>query len=250
MPTYGQMPVYEDEEDWIEYSERLDHFFKGNGVTEEEKKRSLFLTACGSKVYSLVKSLIAPTKPEEKSYQELIDVIKDHLQPKPLVVAERYKFHQRSQREEESVSQFMAAVRKLSEHCEFGTFLNDAIRDRFVCGLHSRNIQEKLLTESNLTAKKALEVATSMEAAGKQSLQFHETPRVQRVEVNKRQGRCYRCGKSNHLSDACFYASAKCHVCREPGHIRKMCPKLQAGGNRRKRDKDRLANTEKRSRVV
>ena len=114
----------------------------------------LFLTACGSKVYSLVKSLIAPTKPEEKSYQELIDVVKDHLQPKPLVVAERYKFHQRSQREEESVSQFMAAIRKLSEHCEFGTFLNDAIRDRFVCGLHSRNIQEKLLTESNLIAKK------------------------------------------------------------------------------------------------
>ena len=197
-------------------------------------------------MYSLVKSLIAPTKPEEKSYQELIDVVKDHLQPKPLVVAERYKFHQRSQREEESVSQFMAAIRKLSEHCEFGTFLNDAIRDRFVCGLHSRNIQEKLLTESNLTAKKALEVATSMEAAGKQSLQFHETPRVQRVEVSKRQGRCYRCGKSNHLSDACFYASAKCHVCREPGHIRKMCPKLQAGRNRGKRDKGRLANTEKR----
>ena len=53
--------------------------------------------------------------------------------------------------------------------CEFGDHLDDHLRDRLVCGHGVRNDRTKrrLFTESNLTFKKACEIARSIETAGK-----------------------------------------------------------------------------------
>jgi len=39
--------------DWIEYVERLEHFFLANNIKEVERKRSILLSACGAKTYKL-----------------------------------------------------------------------------------------------------------------------------------------------------------------------------------------------------
>ena len=41
-------------------------------------------------------------------YSELEKVMKDHLKPKPLIIAERFKFHRQNQREGETVAQYLA----------------------------------------------------------------------------------------------------------------------------------------------
>ncbi len=61
----------------------------------------------------------------------------------------------------ESVAEFMAELRRLATQCEFGMNLDDSLRDRLVCGLRS---SRKLLTKADLTLKKALDLAVSMEA--------------------------------------------------------------------------------------
>lgn len=61
----------------------------------------------------------------------------------------------------------MTELRRLDEHCDFGLNLTDALRDRFVCGLHNENIQNRLLKERVLTLTCATEIATSMETAAK-----------------------------------------------------------------------------------
>ena len=45
---------------------------------------------------------------------------------------------------------FVAGLRQLSEHCEFGTTLEDMIRDRLVCGVANSSIQRRLLAEQSL----------------------------------------------------------------------------------------------------
>ena len=57
-------------------------------------------------------------------------------------------------------------VRKLAS-TEFGAFLQDALRDRLVCGLRNTAAQKNLLSEENLTLEKAIRVAQSLEAADK-----------------------------------------------------------------------------------
>ena len=135
--AFGKIDEFDaySDQNWDEYIERLEHYFVANGIDEASKKRSILLTVCGHKTYSLIRSLASPDKPGDKTYAALKVLIHNHLKPKPLVIAERFKFHQRKQGDSESVSQYLTELRKLSEHCQFQNFLNDALRDRFVCGL-------------------------------------------------------------------------------------------------------------------
>ena len=67
MATFGRIEEYSESENWGQYIERLGYYFEANGITEAEKKRSIFLTVCGSKCYSLIRNLLSPTKPDEKN---------------------------------------------------------------------------------------------------------------------------------------------------------------------------------------
>ena len=95
--------------------------------------------------------------------------MKDHLSPKPLIIVERYKFHKRTQHEGESVAQYLAALRKLAEKCDFRDFLNQVLRDKLVCRLRNENIQTKLLAETDLTLQCAFEAAQGKEATQHQA---------------------------------------------------------------------------------
>ena len=46
----------------------------------------------------------------------------------------------------------MAELRRLARHCKFKTFLEEALRDCFICGLHSNAIQVRL-TSSYFSTK-------------------------------------------------------------------------------------------------
>ena len=54
-------------------------------------------------------------------------------------------------------------LRRLSIHCEFGDYLEQALRDRLVCGLLSQSTQKKLLAEADLTLAQALSIAQGTE---------------------------------------------------------------------------------------
>ena len=73
--------------------------------------------------------------------------MKKHFEPKPLVIAEHFNFHRCSQQTGESAKDFVAELRRLTIHCEFGNRLDEALRDRFVCGLNNETIQKRLKTE-------------------------------------------------------------------------------------------------------
>ena len=67
---------------------------------------------------------------------------------------------------------YVAEIKELSEHCEFGTVLNDSLRDRFVCGLHNESIQKRLHVETSFTFEKALKLAVTMETTVKDSVEL------------------------------------------------------------------------------
>ena len=60
---------------------------------------------------------------------------------------------------------FLADLRWLSISCEFGEFLQQALRDCFVCGVPSESLQKRLLTEAELTIQRAQEISQNMESA-------------------------------------------------------------------------------------
>ena len=53
----------------------------------------------------------------------------------------------------------------MATHCQFAGYLDEALRDRFLCGIRSEAIQRSLLMEKDLTLARAIEVAQGTEAA-------------------------------------------------------------------------------------
>ena len=100
--TLGQVETFDlQNDDWEEYTEHLEQFFVANGITEQAKKVAVFLKVLGGKAYTLLRNVLAPTKPADKAYGDLVKVMKDHLKPKPLIITERFKLHRWNQRERE-----------------------------------------------------------------------------------------------------------------------------------------------------
>ena len=163
--TIGNIDCFDENLETCEsYCERLGQFFVANGVENDKKKASL-LSLIGPKAYTLLKNSCAPNKPAEKSYDELVALLNAQLNPKPSIIAERYRFHKRNQGPTETVMEYVAELRKLSVHCNFDAVLNDTLRDRLVCGLKHEYIQKRLLSESDIDLNKAIKVSVAMETA-------------------------------------------------------------------------------------
>ena len=60
---------------------------------------------------------------------------------------------------------YVAELRKLATHYNFGGNLNEALRDKLVFGLRNMQIQKRLLSEAKLKYSKAVEIAVAMETA-------------------------------------------------------------------------------------
>jgi len=123
------------------------------------------LSLIGCRTYGLLRSLTAPAKPSEKTYDEVVETLTRHFSPIPLVIAERFRFHKRDQRGGEAVRVFVADIRKLAQHCEFGNALDSSLLGRLICGLRNEPIQKRLLSETDLTFKRAIEIAIAIETA-------------------------------------------------------------------------------------
>ena len=153
MATHRSLSEYNSAEDWVSYVERMDQYFLENDVDEAAKKRAIFLNVVGDKTYKLIRDLVAPAKPTDKLYQDLVDLLTSHLQPAPSMIVERFKFNSRFRKEGETAAQFLAELRNMARYCDYGRSLDDMLRDCLVCGINDGKIQRRLLAEKDLTLK-------------------------------------------------------------------------------------------------
>ena len=172
------------------------------------------LNVCGAETYKLLRSLCAPNNPSEKTYDQLKVLMKQHLSPTSDIIAERSAFNTCNRNPPESVSKYVAELKRLSQDCGYGASINDMLRDRLVCGINDLRIKKKLLSEgSSLTFDNALKIAPSMEAAAQQSTamqtQISNERKVDGSALHKlfttgtkQQEICFRCG-SRHNPSTC-----------------------------------------------
>ena len=153
-------------EDWSEYQDRLEQYYIANDIIVNDKKKAILLSSMGASCYSLLRKLCAPVKPATKTFEVLCTIMQEHQNPKPTIIVQRFKFNTRTRHGDESISTYLAELRLLSEDCNYGE-LEEMLRDRLVCGINNDSIQKRLLSEANLTYRRAVEIATAMETAAK-----------------------------------------------------------------------------------
>ena len=189
------------------------------------------LISCGITTYKLFKGLTALSKPGEKSFDELKQLMLHRQNSRPNMIAERFKFNSRVRNANEKVSMFVAELRNLKEYCEYDESLNDMLRDRLVCGINHERTQQRLLSEdSALTLEKALDIALSLESAISQtavtqSRYLNNKSETQIVKVSDKEvKKCYRCD-GNYTAKPCPFIDKECFYCHYKSHTSKVCRK-------------------------
>ena len=262
MPLLGKVSEFDQEKDtWVSYEERLDQYFIANDIDDNDKKRAVLISTVGSESYHLLRNLCVPQTPKQKTYDDLVKLLKNHYQPKPSVIVQRFKFNNRFRTPPESVSNFVAELRRLSFYCDYGDKLEEMLRDRIVAGINDREIQEKLLQKPDLTFEIAFKLAKEVELARVNSQQLSSnlnaalgnssssTPQAepdsvhrfsgkgrsvkssfdkdkkfsdQKSQQNFEEKKCFRC-LGNHHPDSCRFKTEQCRFCRKVGHIVRTC---------------------------
>lgn len=101
---------------------------------------------------------------------------------------ETYKFHTRNQDSSESIEAYVAALRKLAKNCNFGEMEDRMLRDRIVVGVKSDVAREKLLEDSTLNFKKAVDVCRAYETSQQQLQEMSKDASVDRFTSSNKSG--------------------------------------------------------------
>ena len=92
MVSVGILVEYQPDEDWEDFADQLGQYFITNKmavVEDAERHRAVLLTACGKTTYALMKDLVTPDKPKDKTFDELIEIVSRHYKPKPGKIVSR-----------------------------------------------------------------------------------------------------------------------------------------------------------------
>ena len=123
--------------------------------------------------------------PPTKTVKELFKIKKEHLKPQSIFIADRSRFYCRDQNENETISDYIAMLRKLTLNCNFSQFLDDALRERFVCGLRNCTLQ---------ALKTAIDLAKILESAEHEAELINRGIKTENVFTIKQKSHiCYRC---------------------------------------------------------
>ncbi|CAB0037325.1 unnamed protein product [Trichogramma brassicae] len=136
-----------NKDDWETFTEQLEQLFIARDV-KDDKKASQLLIRVDADAFKLIKQLLSPEKIATKTYEDIVKVMNEHVNPKPSEVMERFKFHKATQLPGETVAEFSAKLKRLALKCEFKD-LDTALRDQFVCGLSDHDTKVELFKKVN-----------------------------------------------------------------------------------------------------
>lgn len=229
-------------EAWKKWWKQFSVFLKASGVSKEAKdvQACLLVNLIGAEGYEIF-STFTYTKDESA---EDIDCVKkkfdNHFGTKVNVTMLRFKFFTRNQNSGETASQYVTALKLLSQGCEFELLCDGLIRDRLVCGISSNVVRDRLLRTDGLTLEKAIQVCEAHEISSEEGRQIEQaqTSGSSSVQVDavgrtgagrRARGRrgargarpglraprgalCSRCGSLYCKTEYCPAANVKCCV--------------------------------------
>lgn len=117
------------------------------------------LIVMGATTHGLLRNLVQPNKPKDKTFDEIVSVLKEHFKQKSLLLAERFRFNRYNPKVNQPVAQDIAELKQCSANCE----LDASLRDRFINGTRIEACQRRLVSENDLA--QGFEIALNMNSA-------------------------------------------------------------------------------------
>ena len=243
-------------EEWSRWIRRFERFRQASDLANksEEVQISTLVYSLGDKAEDIL-TLFNLEAEELKKYDTVKGKFESYFEKRRNTIYDRARFNSRTQRENESVEEFIADLYRLAENCGYGTLHNELVRDRIVVGIRDSKLSEELQLEADLTLDSCITKVRQSESVKLKQQNVIRGDRSDKITIeavksrNQRQTRrttglaprlqkCSRCGKSPpHGRQQCPANQATCHRCHKKGHF-KHCCKTKGGTNKVKQDGD------------
>ncbi|KAL1474242.1 hypothetical protein MTO96_038134, partial [Rhipicephalus appendiculatus] len=184
------------------------------------------------------------------AYQQALAVLDAYFAPPEDAVCVRARFRRRIQEPDETAVQFIEALHRLADNCNFGTAAATMLHGQILHGLRDPNLLRTFIQMGDaFTIQSALEHAREEERVDRalQQLNALQVDSATRREPGRRGGRpprptlqqrasiptapsappsvCYRCGSPQHWANfpSCPARCRTCSSCGKQGHFSEMC---------------------------
>ena len=158
--------------------------------------------------------------------------LSDYFEPKLNTTYKRYVFNSCDQEIGERYDSYLNKLKKLIKTCRYSTLEDKLLRDRIVMGTNKKEIRTRLLSESDLTLDRTIDISRITEQRDKQddmigSRNTTETVHYAQKSEKRKQRRehikdCKFCGLS-HDKGKCQAYELTCTICLKRNHVARMC---------------------------
>ncbi|PFX14755.1 Retrovirus-related Pol polyprotein from transposon opus [Stylophora pistillata] len=185
---------------------------------------------------------------DENRLDKVLEQFEQYCNSRKNVVFERYQFWQITQKDSETVDQFVTRLKNKVKSCEYPSPVDDMLRDKFVFSIRDLQVKERLLRDEKLTLEKVISMARSSEASKEQIKvmgpmeQNNANPTVNEIRAGggdrlkknpsrrsrpgsgSQKGKCTFCG-SSHAWGSCLAFGKKCDYYQKKDHFANVCRK-------------------------
>ena len=233
-----------------DYLARFKTFVSANSIPNT-KQPQVFLTNQSATTYKLLCTLAGQFNPpkdvNELSFDEIVKMMEEQLDPKRFVVRERYKFwSDMSRKPGETVQELAARIRQQAATCDFTAIKDpqdESMRTKFICSIKNEAVIKALfkVKDDELTFARAVEIAAETEEAAKAAKEttygIGAVPvnkmvksKFQKKSASKKSGTtksdskpCHRCRRAGHKPQDCPFRDSECFNCKKKGHLSAVC---------------------------
>ncbi|KAJ1207368.1 hypothetical protein NDU88_002759 [Pleurodeles waltl] len=114
--------------------------------------------------------MLTKKKPRQQGQGDLcINALEDldnYYRPRVCVAVDRYKFFHRKQGKDESVEDYVSALKNLAINCRFGDMHDELIRDQIVMKSSNSNIQDNLWAKGVILLQEVIDIMKRAELTG------------------------------------------------------------------------------------
>ena len=156
----------------------FDLFLTASGIDEKDEavQAATFLHLIGPEARSIYDTFEFSYPADRKKLTPLKQRFAAYCEPRKNITFLRHQFFTRAQAHGETFDQFLLDLRRKAKNCEFSALEKCLIRDRIVAGVRDNSLRVRLLRDTTLDLKTAIEACRAAEASVTELFQVQRLP--------------------------------------------------------------------------
>ena len=138
-------------EDWRRFKQQYQIYLTASGSEKKDDsiKIAILLNFAGEDAIEVFNTFQFPES-DEKKLDKVLEQFERYCNPRKTVVFEKHQFWQISQKDSETVDQFVTRLKSKMKSCEYSA-VDDMVRDKFVFSIRDLTAKERPLREDKHT---------------------------------------------------------------------------------------------------